>query len=84
MSEMSLLDASGAERGKSSRASPVAGQHASLTQPPPKAFKYTRSMETHAKALFLPNVNMISKDRSREHVFNIGRLSSSTHSHYAL
>uniref|UniRef100_A0A674NIM7 EH domain binding protein 1 n=1 Tax=Takifugu rubripes TaxID=31033 RepID=A0A674NIM7_TAKRU len=30
MSEMSLLDTSGAERGKSSRTSPVAGQHTSL------------------------------------------------------
>lgn len=38
MSEMSLLDTPGAERGKSSRTSPVAGQHASPTQ---KAFKST-------------------------------------------
>lgn len=37
MSEMSLLDTSGAERGKSSRTSPVAGQHTPL-----KMYKYTQ------------------------------------------
>lgn len=45
MSEMSLLDTSGAERGKSSRTSPVAGQHASL-----KSYKCTPVSGTSRKA----------------------------------
>lgn len=51
MSEMSLLDTSGAERGKSSRTSPVAGQHTLL-----KIYKHTAShflYRRHSCLLFI-------------------------------
>lgn len=60
MSEMSLLDTSGAERGKSSRTSPVAGQHTS-----PRVTNARQSAESYVKPLFWPNNNIIlNKERS--------------------
>lgn len=48
MSEMSLLDTSGAERGKSSRTTPVTGQHTPL-----KTDKYTASQFLYRRHLCL-------------------------------
>uniref|UniRef100_A0A674MK07 EH domain binding protein 1 n=1 Tax=Takifugu rubripes TaxID=31033 RepID=A0A674MK07_TAKRU len=53
MSEMSLLDTSGAERGKSSRTSPVAGQHTSLqvTNARQSAESHNNTQELRAERL---------------------------------